>query len=67
MAQTDAQVVIDGHIEQSQIAMVLSQFLPDTDRPDMFRLTIPVVSSDAEQSSHEGRLRIDTRFYVGPR
>jgi hypothetical protein len=44
---TPAQFAINGHIEQSQIAMVLGQFQPDMDRPDMFGLQWSLLTNDA--------------------
>jgi hypothetical protein len=42
-----AQFAIDGHNEQSQIAIVFGQFQPDKDRPDMFGLQRPFLTNDA--------------------
>jgi hypothetical protein len=44
---TPAQFAINGHIEQSQIAMVLRKFQPDADRPDMFGLSWSLLANNA--------------------
>ncbi len=44
---TAAQLAVDRHIEQSQIAMAFSKFQPDTDRPDMFGLQWSLLTNDA--------------------
>lgn len=44
---TAAQLAVDRHIEQSQIAIVFSKFQPDTDRPDMFGLQWSLLTNNA--------------------
>jgi len=44
---TAAQLAVDRHIEQREVAMVFSQFKSNTDCPDMFWLQRPFLANDA--------------------
>jgi len=44
---TAAQLAVDRHIEQSQIAMVFSKFQPNTDRPNVLGLQWSLLTNDA--------------------
>lgn len=42
-----AQRAVDSQVEECQVAMVLGQFKPNPDRPNMLRFQRPLLAQDA--------------------